>query len=61
MQAAGLKKLGLAVNSIKDSVMNLGSDDALNIVAFSTTAKAMKQKHASRERQKHKTDIKVSG
>lgn len=41
MQAAGLGKLELAVNSIKDSVMNLGSDDALNVVAFSTTAKAM--------------------
>ena len=41
MQAAGLRKLELAVNSIKDSVMNLGSDDALNVVAFSTTAKAM--------------------
>lgn len=41
MQAAGLKKLELAVSSIKDSVMNLGSDDALNVVAFSTTAKAM--------------------
>ncbi len=41
MQAAGLKKLELAVKSIKDSVMNLGSDDRLNVVAFSTTAKAM--------------------
>ena len=41
MQAAGLQKLELAVNAIKDSVMNLGSDDALNVVAFSTTAKAM--------------------
>lgn len=41
MQAAGLRKLELAVNSIKDSVMNLGSDDKLNVVAFSTTAKVM--------------------
>ena len=41
MSAAGLKKLGLAVNSIKDSVMMLGSEDTLNIVAFSTSAKAM--------------------
>lgn len=41
MQAAGLRKLELAVNSIKDSVMNLGSDDKLNVVAFSTTARVM--------------------
>ena len=41
MSAAGLKKLGLAVNAIKDSVMMLGSEDTLNIVAFSTSAEAM--------------------
>lgn len=41
MQAAGLNKLELAVNSIKDSVLMLGSQDTLNVVAFSTQAKAM--------------------
>ena len=41
MQAAGLNKLELAVNSIKDSVLMLGSEDTLNLVAFSTQAKAM--------------------
>jgi len=44
MQAAGLNKLELAVKSIKNSVLMLGSDDMLNVVAFSTTAKAMHQK-----------------
>ena len=41
MQAAGLNKLALAITSIKDSVMMLGSEDALNLVTFSTRAKAM--------------------
>ena len=41
MQAAGLNKLELAVNSIKDSVLMLGSHDTLNVVAFSTQAQAM--------------------
>ena len=41
MQAAGLNKLELAITSIKDSVMMLGSEDALNLVTFSTRAKAM--------------------
>ena len=41
MQAAGLNKLELAVNSLKDSVIMLGNDDKLNIVAFSNTAKPM--------------------
>ncbi len=41
MSAAGLKKLALAVNSIRDSVMMLGSDDTLNIVAFSSKARTM--------------------
>lgn len=41
MQAAGLNKLELALNSIKDSLMMLGSEDTLNIVAFSSQAQAM--------------------
>ena len=44
MQAAGLRKLFLAVNSLKDSVLMLGSEDTLNLVTFSATAKAMSQK-----------------
>lgn len=44
MQAAGMKKLPLAINSLKDSVMMLGNEDNLNIVAFSNTAKAMSEK-----------------
>ena len=43
MQAAGLNKLELAVNSLKDSVIMLGSDDRLNIVAFSNIAKPMSE------------------
>ena len=43
MQAAGLNKLELAVNSLKDSVIMLGNDDRLNIVAFSNTAKPMSE------------------
>ena len=41
MQAVGLNKLELAVTSIKDSIMMLGSEDTLNLVTFSTQAKAM--------------------
>jgi uncharacterized protein YegL len=41
MQAAGLNKLELAVNSIKDSVLMLGSHDMLNVITFSTQARAM--------------------
>ena len=44
MQAAGLRKLFLAVNSLSDSVMMLGNDDKLNIVTFSTQAEAMSEK-----------------
>ena len=44
MQAAGLRKLFLAVNSLSDSVMMLGSNDKLNIITFSTQAKAMSEK-----------------
>ena len=44
MQAAGLKKLFLAVNSLNDSVMMLGSGSTFNLVTFSTHAKAMHKK-----------------
>ena len=44
MQAAGLDKLALALTSLKDSVMMLGSEDTLNLVTFSTQAKAMGKK-----------------
>ena len=43
MQAAGMKKLPLAINALKDSVMMLGNSDKLNIVAFSDTAKPMSE------------------
>lgn len=41
MQAVGLNKLELAIISIKDSVMMLGSEDSLNLVTFSARAEAM--------------------
>lgn len=44
MQAAGLRKLFLAVNALKDSVLMLGSEDTLNLVTFSLRARAMSQK-----------------
>ena len=44
MQAAGLNKLDLALNSLKDAVMMLGTDDRFNIVPFSTTAKLMSER-----------------
>ncbi len=44
MQAAGLNKLDLALNSLKDTVMMLGTDDTFNIVPFSTTARLMSEK-----------------
>ena len=44
MQAAGMKKLPLAIDSLKDSVMMLGNNDKLNVVAFSDTAKPMSEK-----------------
>ena len=43
MQAAGMKKLPLAINALKDSVMMLGDNDKLNIVAFSEMAKPMSE------------------
>ena len=36
MVAAGMKKLPLAVNALKDSVMMLGDEDKFNIVTFLT-------------------------
>ena len=44
MQAAGMKKLPLAIDALKDSVMMLGNNDKLNVVAFSDTAKPMSEK-----------------
>lgn len=44
MQAAGLNKLELALNAVKDSVLMLGSDDKFNIVPFSTGSKMMSEK-----------------
>ena len=44
MQAAGMKKLPLAIDALKDSVMMLGNNDKLNIVAFSDAAKPMSEK-----------------
>ncbi len=44
MQAAGLRKLFLAVRSLKNSVLMLGNEDTLNLVTFSKTARAMSQK-----------------
>ncbi len=44
MQAAGLNKLALAIMSIKDSVMMLGSQNTFNLVTFSTHAKAIQKK-----------------
>lgn len=44
MQVGGLNKLELAVKSIKDSVLMLRSDDMLNVVSFSPTARAMHKK-----------------
>ena len=41
MQAAGLKKLELALESIKESLNSLGSDDDFNIVTFSAQATLM--------------------
>ena len=44
MQAAGMRKLPLAINALKDSIMMLGNNDKLNIVAFSNAAKPMSDK-----------------
>ena len=47
MQAAGMRKLPLAKDSLKDSLMMLGNDDAFNIVVFSHIAKAMSKRMLS--------------
>lgn len=47
MQAAGMGKLPLAKDSLKDSLMMLGNDDMFNIVVFSHTAKAMSKRMLS--------------
>lgn len=44
MQAAGLNKLSLAINAVKDSVLMLGSDDTFNIIPFSSTARMMSER-----------------
>ena len=44
MQAAGLNKLVLAINAVKDSVLMLGSDDNFNIIPFSTNARMMSER-----------------
>ena len=41
MQAAGLNKLDLAIQAIKDSILSLGSNDSFNIVVFSSDVKTM--------------------
>ncbi len=47
MQAAGMGKLPLAKDSLKDSLMMLGNDDTFNIVVFSHTARAMSKRMLS--------------
>jgi hypothetical protein len=44
MRAAGLNKLGLARNAIKDSVLILSSESTFNIVPFFKDAKLMSEK-----------------
>ena len=44
MQAAGLNKLSLAINAVKDSVLMLGSDDKFNIIPFSSNARMMSER-----------------
>ncbi len=44
MQAAGLNKLNLAIQAIKDSIQSLGSIDTFNIVVFSSSVKTMSKK-----------------
>ncbi|MDE0009708.1 MAG: hypothetical protein OXU36_01105 [Candidatus Poribacteria bacterium] len=41
MVAAGMKKLPLAINALKDSMLMLGNEDTLNLVTFSARAEAM--------------------
>lgn len=44
MGAAGLRKLELAKDAIKDSVLMLGSDDTFNIIPFHKDARTMSEK-----------------
>ena len=44
MQAAGLRKLELAITSVQDSVMMLGSEDTLNLTTFFAQARSMQKK-----------------
>lgn len=44
MSAAGLRKLELAKDALKDSVLMLGSDDKFNIVPFYKAAEMMSEK-----------------
>ena len=60
MQAAGLRKLFLAVNSLKDSTLMLGSHDKLNVVTFSAQARAMSKKNATSECRKYRTYLEIS-
>ena len=60
MQAAGLEiKLELALNSIKDSILMLGSEDTFNIVPFFASAELMSEKLLPAD-EEHKTCLVVS-
>ncbi len=49
MQAIGLRKLELAIQSTRDSMLMLGDDDYFNIVTFSAEAKLWNRKMAPAE------------
>lgn len=44
MVAAGMKKLPLAINALKDSVLMLGNEDTFNLVTFSMHVEAMSER-----------------
>ena len=46
MQAAGLRKLELAIEAIKEALSSLDEDDSFNIITFDATAKLGKRKLA---------------
>lgn len=46
MQAAGLRKLGLAIEAIKEALSSLDADDSFNIITFHANAKLGKRKLA---------------
>ncbi len=46
MQAAGLRKLELAVEAIKEALSSLNADDSFNIITFAANAKMGKRKLA---------------